>query len=120
MKVSKYFLILLVLVALFAFACKKEAPPVVEEITEEVVANPIDKWIGDVKAFVEEWEAKAAGKLTDKDLEAFVAGQKPLQEASMSLDLENAATEEQKPVLKDLMERMDKLGNELIPAAMKK
>ncbi len=121
MKATKYFLILLALVAMFTFACKTETEEVAEEVAEEVIANPIDKWIGDVKAVVETWEAKAAaGKLTDADLEAWVAAKKPLQEASMTLDLENASTEAQKPILEDLMKRMDKLDNELIPNAMAK
>ena len=121
MKATKYFLILLALVAMFTFACKTETEEVAEEVAEEVIANPIDKWIGDVKAVVETWEAKAAaGKLTDADLEAWGAAKKPLQEATMTLDLENASTEAQKPILEDLMKRMDKLDNELIPNAMAK
>ncbi len=121
MKATKYFLILLALVAMFTFACKTETEEVAEEVVEEVVANPIDKWIGDVKAVVEAWEAKtAAGKLTDADLEAWIAAKQPLMEAVQTLDLENASTEAQKPVLEDLMARMDKLDNETIPAALNK
>ena len=64
MKATKYFLILLALVALFATACNTAQEDEVvadttEVVTEETV-NPIDDWTGKVKTLVEEWEANAA------------------------------------------------------------
>ncbi len=120
MKATKYFLILLALVALFMFACKAkvETDEVVE--TEEVALSPLDQWIADVKVVVETWEAKAeAGNLTQADMDAFVAAQVPLEEAAKDLDLNNP-TDEQRPILNDLMARMSKLNTETIPAAMAK
>lgn len=111
MKATKYFLILLAMVAMFTFACNTETEEVAEEVVEEEVVNPIDKWIGDVKVIVEEWEAKAAeGPLSMEDIEAFGAAKQPLMEAAQALDLENAATEEQAAQIQDLNQRMDALG----------
>ncbi|HOY83753.1 MAG: hypothetical protein LHW45_10075 [Candidatus Cloacimonetes bacterium] len=124
MKATKYFLILLALVALFATACNtaKEDEVVAdttEVVTEETV-NPIDDWTGKVKTLVEEWEAKAAAgaKMTQADLDAFVAAKTPLMEAMQTMDL-TAVTEEQTTIITDLNARMDKLINETIPGMMK-
>lgn len=119
MKATKYFLILLALVALFTFACKPEAETEKKVETEEVVVNPIDKWMADVKALVEPWEAKAKeGNLTQADWDEFIAAKQPLMDAANKLD-QTALTEEQKPIMEDLMARMDKLNSETIPAAVK-
>ncbi len=119
MKATKYFLILLALVAMFMFACKTKAETDEAVEIEEVVENPIDKWMGDVKVVVEAWEAKAAaGNLTQADWDEFIAAKTPLMETAKELD-QTALTEEQKPIMDDLMARMDKLNSVTIPAAVK-
>ncbi|NLK50725.1 MAG: hypothetical protein GX294_08765 [Candidatus Cloacimonetes bacterium] len=58
MKATKYFLILLAVVALFAFACKADKAPDVPD-PDEVEESIVDQWINDATAFAEKWEAKA-------------------------------------------------------------
>ncbi len=124
MKATKYFLILLTLVAMFTFACNtaKEDEVVADttEVVTEQTVNPIDDWAGKVKTLVEEWEAKAATgtKMTQADLDAFVAAKTPLMDAMKTLDLTNV-TETQTATITDLNARMDKLINTTIPGMMK-
>lgn len=118
MNMFKLLLILMAVLSLLAFACK--AKEQAEEVVEEQIENPIDKWAGEVKAVVEKWEARVAeGKLTDADLEEYIKEKNALIEQTKNFDLEGDATEEQKPMLMDLMARMDKLDGESIPAAIK-
>ncbi len=119
MKVFKFLLILLAVLALLSFACKPKEK--VEEPVQEETENPIDNWTTEVKAMVEKWEAKVAeGKLTDADLDEYVKEKQALMEQAQGLDLEANTTEEQKPKVMELMQMMDKLDTESIPAAMKK
>ncbi len=123
MKATKYFLILLTLVAMFTFACKDEEQDVEEPTDQTTVmetVDPIDDWAGKLKTLVEEWEAKAATgtKMTQADLEAFVAAKTPLMEAMKTMDLTNV-TEAQTATITDLNARMDKLINTTIPGMMK-
>ena len=123
MKATKYFLILLTLVAMFTFACKAEEQDVEEPTDQTTVmetVDPIDDWAGKLKTLVEEWEAKAATgtKMTQADLEAFVAAKTPLMEAMKTMDLTNV-TEAQTATITDLNARRDKLINTTIPGMMK-
>lgn len=119
MKTLRLMLVFLTVIALLTIACKaKEQTP---ELVEEQTLTPAEQWTADVKALVEKWEAKVAeGNLTDADLQEYVAAKKPLMEAAQGPDFEAQFSEDQKPLVMELMQRMDKLDNETIPAAMKK
>ncbi len=112
MKATKYFLILLALVALFATACNtaKEDEVVAdttEVVTEETV-NPIDAWIGKVEAVLAEYEPKMIdGSLPFEDLEAYGKAIAPLRDEATTLKLEENASEEQNAKIVPLMNRMD-------------
>ncbi len=118
-------IIIIVLVAVLSYhrcntAQEDEVVADTTEVVTEETVNPIDDWTGKVKTLVEEWEAKAAAgaKMTQADLDAFVAAKTPLMEAMQTMDL-TAVTEEQTTIITDLNARMDKLINETIPGMMK-
>ncbi|MCB5228869.1 MAG: hypothetical protein LHW44_02205 [Candidatus Cloacimonetes bacterium] len=108
MKATKYFLILLAVVALFAFACKadKAVPEDPEpEVTEESI---VDQWINDATAFAEKWEAKA-----DAPIEELVprgAEAAPLMEKIEEVMKE--ADEAQMEKIQALVERIGKFMEE--------
>ncbi len=115
MKATKMFLILLAVVAMFTFACNDADTPETdantqnnEEMENQEDVDPIDAWIGEVEAVVNEYEPKMVdGALPAADLEAFAAAKAPLMEKAQTLDLENKSTSEQKAKIEPLMARMD-------------
>lgn len=123
MKMLRLLMIVMVVLSMMAFACKaKEKVEAAMDSTKvEEIANPIDTWTAEVKTLVETWEKKAAeGKITDAQLDEFIKAKDVLLKQSETLDLEAKTTEAQKPVVQEVMGRMDKLINETLPKAMKK
>ncbi len=115
MKATKYFLILLAVVALFAFACKTEKEEIPEE-NETVELSPIDQMLKDMEDFVVEWQPKAEeGKANEEVVAAFMQQWEPIAKKSEEFKEEDY-NEEQKAKMEDLglrmAEIMQKLGIE--------
>lgn len=108
MKATKYFMILLAVVALFAFACKTDK---VEEEEVQPEPTPVEQWITDITAFLETWEAKT--EFTTEDVEAMTEQLQPLGEKVEELDLENTTEGEQKELVEGLLKRVDELMNKV-------
>ncbi len=109
MKATKFFLILLAVVALFAFACKTEKAEI-EEVVEQEELEPIDQWVADVTAVLNEWEPKAEqGETGMEDFIALSEQLVPLTEKAEELDLEANASPEQAEAIQAVNERMEAL-----------
>lgn len=122
MKVFRLMILVLAVCSLLAFACKakEKVEAVADSTVAEAIANPIDTWTAEVKTLVETWEKKAGeAKITDAELQEFVKAKDALVKQSETLGLEANSTEAQKPLIQNLMARMDKLINETLPKAMK-
>lgn len=102
MKATKYFLILLAVVALFVTACNTGAK--------------MDEQLTQLETLVTDWQAKLdKGEIKAEDLTAFADAKKVIMDAISPL--EEAATEEQKTKLtetKTKVETLEKAMNDFV------
>lgn len=106
MKATKFFLILLAVVALFAFACKTDDEPIVEEAEIEELTET-EQWVQDITAFLETWEDKT--EFSMEEVIEMTEQLQPMGEKVVELDLENTTEGEQKEEIEALMKRVDEL-----------